>query len=52
MYNYRKHGINSPCYNCPDRYVGCHGKCDKYKQFKIKLEEFNEKQKNARFYRN
>ena len=18
------------CYNCPDRYVGCHGECEKY----------------------
>lgn len=20
------------CHNCPDRYPGCHGKCEKYKQ--------------------
>jgi hypothetical protein len=20
------------CHNCPDRYPGCHGACDKYKQ--------------------
>ena len=21
---------NNPCFNCPDRHVGCHGKCEKY----------------------
>ena len=22
-----------PCLDCPDRAVGCHGKCEKYKEF-------------------
>jgi hypothetical protein len=24
---------NAPCFNCGDRFVGCHSKCDKYKEF-------------------
>lgn len=24
---------NAPCYNCPDRAVGCHGDCEKYRAF-------------------
>ena len=30
---------DTPCYNCEDRYAGCHGKCDNYKKFKENLEE-------------
>lgn len=26
--------MKAPCKDCPDREVGCHGKCDKYAQFK------------------
>lgn len=31
----------SPCMMCPDRYVGCHGKCEKYTEFKVRLDEYN-----------
>lgn len=24
----------TPCMDCPDRVVGCHGSCEKYKKFK------------------
>lgn len=24
---------NAPCFKCEDRFVGCHSKCDKYKEF-------------------
>lgn len=27
------------CYQCPDRYPGCHGECEKYIQQKKELEE-------------
>ncbi len=27
------------CYNCNDRYIGCHGNCDKYAKFKAKTEQ-------------
>ena len=23
----------SPCYKCPDRAIGCHGKCEKYQDY-------------------
>ena len=26
--------ISVPYHGCSDRRIGCHGKCDKYKQFK------------------
>ena len=29
----------SPCLNCPDRTIGCHSACDKYKQFQENLAE-------------
>jgi len=22
-----------PCRDCPDRHIGCHGKCDKYQEW-------------------
>lgn len=25
---------NAPCYQCNDRVIGCHGTCQKYKDFK------------------
>ena len=45
-------GINtsdSPCKQCPNRYVGCHSTCVKYldwsQQYKIKLEQRREQKK-------
>ena len=26
---------NVPCKDCLDRYIGCHGRCDKYRVFKL-----------------
>lgn len=34
---------NVPCKDCPDRHTGCHGHCEKYKQFKIRTNEQKEK---------
>lgn len=34
--------VNS-CRDCADRKVGCHSTCEKYKQFRAKLDEINEK---------
>lgn len=28
-----------PCAECPDREIGCHGKCEKYKAWREKLNE-------------
>ena len=34
---------NAPCKDCPDRYVGCHSSCSKYKEFQNFCAEINEK---------
>lgn len=26
--------IECPCYRCPDRQVGCHGNCNRYKNWR------------------
>ena len=31
-----------PCRECPDRYVGCHSKCDKYKEYADELHKIRE----------
>lgn len=33
----------NPCYKCTDREVGCHGRCDKYKAWRQKYTDQNEK---------
>lgn len=33
------------CYQCPDRYAGCHSKCEKYIAEKKQWEEDKEKMK-------
>lgn len=30
---------SAPCKNCTDRHESCWGKCEKYKEWKIKFEE-------------
>lgn len=32
-----------PCYECEDRSVGCHSKCEKYKQWAEERREVNAK---------
>ena len=34
--------LNSPCKDCPDRVVGCHGKCEKYKAYRVEVEKLYE----------
>jgi hypothetical protein len=29
------------CYNCPDRYVGCHSSCETYKTQRAELDQTN-----------
>ena len=26
--------MNTPCNNCPDRHIGCHGECERYRKYK------------------
>lgn len=40
----------SPCKGCDERYLGCHSKCSKYKEFRTaKDKEIEENLKRARF---
>ncbi len=36
---------DNPCFGCvePERYIGCHGDCEKYDTFRKKLDKQNEK---------
>lgn len=40
--------ISAPCKDCGDRYVGCHGKCEKYLTFRSRLDEENNKTYKAK----
>lgn len=35
----------APCKDCQDREPGCHGKCEKYKEFREALDKENAKRK-------
>lgn len=37
--------INRPCLNCTDRKLGCHGSCERYKEFQEKNEEIKAKER-------
>lgn len=30
--------IKAPCAGCDDRHDGCHGTCERYKEYRVKLE--------------
>lgn len=38
----------SPCRDCPDRYPGCHSKCEKYLAYKLDTKAYRETVKRAR----
>lgn len=40
-------GITAPCKDCEDRKIGCHGTCEKYKDFKTTIETEKAKIRNA-----
>ena len=31
-----------PCHNCENRHIGCHAECEKYIDFRKKLDDYNE----------
>lgn len=35
----------SPCKDCTDRHESCWGKCEKYKEWKLKFDEVNQLKK-------
>lgn len=32
----------APCYQCPDRQLGCHGTCEKYLEYKRTMQEIDD----------
>ena len=38
----------SPCKDCPDRTVGCHGGCEKYKDYRAALDAHKEQRSSAK----
>ena len=42
---------DNPCKDCSNRKIGCHSKCNLYKEFKEKLEELRTKERGYKIYR-
>lgn len=38
----------APCYNCTDREMGCHSKCEKYKEYLVQNEARREARQKTR----
>lgn len=38
--------VISPCKDCPDRHVGCHGTCKRYKEWDTANRERRERRQN------
>ena len=38
--------IHPPCEGCDKRYIGCHGQCEQYKAYKVKVDEQREAKRN------
>lgn len=36
-------GPQSPCQGCPNRSLGCHGKCKRYQAYETNRKKYNEK---------
>lgn len=30
--------MKQPCYNCPDRTLGCHGQCERYAEYRTECD--------------
>jgi len=45
-------GIDAGCKDCADRYVGCHGKCEKYLKWKENHKETTKLIREAEFKKN
>lgn len=41
--------IKSPCHKCKEREVGCHSTCEKYAEFRQRLDEINEREREAKY---
>lgn len=45
MIPFSKKPNGCPCYGCHERDAGCHGKCNRYKDWRKELDERNEKER-------
>lgn len=44
--------MTPPCNKCPDRYIGCHGECKRYREYKSERDKLlTEQHKNSRVNR-
>lgn len=37
-----------PCKNCNDRHIGCHSKCEAYKEYTVQVKAVNEAEYNSK----
>ena len=42
--------VNSYCLDCQDRHQGCHGTCERYKEFRQRLDEEREAKATSEEY--
>lgn len=43
--------MNAPCYNCDEKYIGCHDSCEKYREYKINIVEINQAKREYNDFR-
>lgn len=42
--------MNSPCYNCKDRRLYCHGQCEDYKKYKSTIKRLKEDREYPNYF--
>lgn len=40
--------IKSPCFNCPNRAMSCHSKCEPYTDYRARIDDLNNKKAKAK----
>lgn len=40
--------IKSPCFNCPNRVMSCHSKCEPYIDYRARIDDLNNKKAEAK----
>ena len=40
--------LKGPCKDCPDRTPGCHGKCEKYLDYRARLDAMKEEERKRK----
>ena len=44
--------INAPCKECSERHASCHSECEKYKEFRMKVDTDNAKRRKYEWQHN